>query len=170
MFGSGNPQGTIGIDNDFAAKGFENIGAWIMGRNMFCPIRGPWADYSFKGWWGDNPPYHTPVYILTHYARPSIEMEGGTIFHFVTDGIETALKMAKAGAGDKDIRLGGGTNTIRQYLNAGLVDEMHIAVSPGLLGSGENLFRDINLPELGYEGVEYVPTEKAAHVVFKKKF
>ena len=168
MLGSGTTEGTTGVDDDFAAKGFENIGAWIMGRNMFAPMRGPWEDHSWKGWWGDNPPYHTPVYILTHHAKPSIEMEGGTTFHFVTDGIEAALKMAKANANGKDIRLGGGANTIRQYLSAKLVDEMHIAVSPTLLGSGESLWRDLNLAELGYKCVEFVPSEKAAHLVFKQ--
>lgn len=169
MLGGVAQEGTTGIDDDFAAKGFENIGAWILGRNMFGPIRGPWQDHSWKGWWGNNPPYHTPVYILTHHARPSIEMEGGTTFHFVTDGIESALKMAKAGAKGKDIRLGGGAHTIRQYLSARLVDEMHIAVSPVLLGNGESLWHGINLPELGYECVEYVPSEKAAHITLKRK-
>ncbi len=168
----GETRGTTGVDNDFASKGFENIGAWIMGRNMFGPMRGHWEDNSWKGWWGDNPPYHTPVYILTHHARPSIEMEGGTTFHFVTGGIEAALEMAKEGAKGKDIRLGGGVETIRQYLREKLVDEMHIAVSPTLLGTVESLLHDINLIELGYECVEYVPSEKAAHIVFKrsKKF
>ncbi|MEW5844217.1 MAG: dihydrofolate reductase family protein [Bacteroidota bacterium] len=168
LLGGGETEGSTGVDNDFAAKGFENIGAWIMGRNMFGPMRGQWADHSWKGWWGDNPPYHTPVYILTHHARPSIEMEGGTTFHFVTEGIEAALKMAKASAKGKDIRLGGGANTIRQYLSSKLVDEMHIALSPTLLGSGESLLRDINLVELGYECVDYVPSEKAMHIVFKQ--
>jgi dihydrofolate reductase len=169
MLSGGAAGGTTGLDDDFAARGFENIGAWILGRNMFGPMRGPWEDHSWKGWWGDNPPYHTPVYVLTHYARPSIEMEGGTTFHFVSDGIEAALKMAKAGAKGKDIRLGGGAKTIRQYLSSKLVDEMHIAVSPTLLGSGESLLQDMNLPELGYECVEYVPSEKAAHFIFKMK-
>ena len=169
MLDGGETGGTTGIDDDFAARGFENIGAWIMGRNMFGPMRGPWKDHSWKGWWGDNPPYHTPVYVLTHHPRPFIEMEGGTIFHFVSDGIEAALNLAKAGAGGKDIRLGGGAKTIRQYLSSQLVDEMHIAVSPTLLGSGESLLRNINLPGLGYECVEYVPSDKAAHIVFKKR-
>lgn len=168
MLGGVKTEGSTGVDNDFAAKGFENIGAWIMGRNMFGPIRGAWEDHSWKGWWGDNPPYHTPVYVLTHHARPTIEMAGGTTFHFITDGIETALKLAKASAKGKDIRLGGGANTVRQYLSSRLVDEMHFAVSPTLLGSGENLLQGINLVELGYECVEYVPSEKAAHFVFKK--
>jgi dihydrofolate reductase len=169
MLGGGETGGTTGVDDDFAARGFENIGAWIMGRNMFGPMRGPWDDQSWKGWWGDNPPYHTPVYVLTHYARPPLEMAGGTTFHFVNDGIEAALKMAKAAAKGKDIRLGGGATTIRQYLSSKLVDEMHIAVSPTLLGSGESLLRDINLPELGYGCVAYVPSEKAAHIVLKQK-
>ncbi len=168
MLSGGAPGGTTGVDDDFAAKGFENIGAWIMGRNMFGPMRGPWKDHSWNGWWGANPPYHTPVYILTHHARPSIEMEGGTIFHFVTNGIEAALKMAKAGAREKNIRVGGGVNTIRQYLSSKLVDEMHIAVSPTLLGSGESLLNGLNLLKLGYECVDYVPSEKAAHIVFRK--
>ncbi len=167
--GGGEAAGTAGVDNDFAARGLENIGGWILGRNMFGPMRGPWEDHSWKGWWGGNPPYHCPVYILTHHARPSIEMEGGTIFHFVPDGIEAALKMAKGGARGKDIRLGGGVSTVRQYLNARLVDEMHLAVAPALLGSGENLFQGLNLPALGYEIAEYVPSEKAAHIVFRRK-
>ncbi len=161
--------GTTGVDNNFALRGFENIGAWILGRNMFAPSRGAWEDMSWKGWWGENPPYHTPVYILTHHARPSIEMNGGTTFHFVTGGIESALKQAKASAGGKDIRIGGGANTIRQYLSAKLVDEMHIAVSPTLLGSGESLMTGLNLLELGYRCAEYVPSEKAAHLVLRKK-
>jgi dihydrofolate reductase len=169
ILGGGTAEGTTGVDDDFAARGFEGIGAWILGRNMFSPTRGPWENLSWKGWWGENPPYHTPVYVLTHYARPSIEMEGGTTFHFVCDGIEAALKMARAGARGKDIRLGGGVRTIRQYVISRLVDEMHIAISPTLLGSGENLFQGINLPELGYECVEYVPSDKAAHVIFKRK-
>jgi dihydrofolate reductase len=169
MLGGGAAGGTTGVDDDFAARGFEGIGAWIMGRNMFGPMRGPWEDHSWKGWWGDNPPYHTPVYVLTQHARPSVEMEGGTTFHFVSDGIDAALTMAKVEAKGKDIRLGGGARTIRQYLSAKLVDEMHIALSPALLGSGESLWRDINLPELGFECVEYVPSEKAAHMVFKKR-
>lgn len=163
------PEGTTGTDNDFALKGFQNIGAWILGRNMFAPTRGPWEDLSWKGWWGETPPYHCPVYILTHHARPSIEMKGGTTFHFVTDGIESALKQAKAGANGKDIRIGGGANTIRQYLNAKLIDEMHIAVSPTLLGSGESLFSGLNLVTLGYRCTQFVPTQKAAHLVIEKQ-
>ncbi|MCB1194191.1 MAG: dihydrofolate reductase [Leptospiraceae bacterium] len=167
MMGEGDLEGTTGIDNDYATGGFENIGAWILGRNMFSPFRGNWEDHPFNGWWGENPPYHTPVYVLTHHARPSLEMKGGTIFHFVTDGIEVALKLAKEGAKGKDIRVGGGVNTIRQYLNAKLLDEIHIAVAPTFLGEGENLFQGINLPKLGYECVEYAPSEKAVHIVLK---
>jgi len=165
--GGGTTGGTTGVDEDFAARGIENIGAWILGRNMFGPVRGPWADHSWKGWWGDNPPYHTPVYVLTHHARPPLEMKGGTTFHFVTDGILAALEQAKAGARGKDIRLGGGASTIRQFLSAGLVDEMHIAVSPALLGSGESVFHGMNLLELGYACTRYAPSEKAAHFVFR---
>jgi dihydrofolate reductase len=168
MTGAVAAEGTTGLDDDFAAKGSENIGAWIMGRNMFGPMRGRWDDLSWKGWWGANPPYHSPVYVLTHHARPSIEMEGGTTFHFVGDGIEAALKMAKAGANGKDIRLGGGVDTVRQYLRAQLIDELHLAVAPTLLGSGESVLRDMNLPLLGYECVEYVPSEKVAHIILRR--
>lgn len=164
----GNDGGTTGIDNDFAARGFANIGAWIMGRNMFGPIRGPWPDEEWKGWWGDNPPYHVPVFVLTSHARDSIEMEGGTTFHFVTEGIHVALERALESAQGKDVRIGGGANTIRQYLNAGLVDEMHIAISPVLLGSGESLFSGIDMVSLGYKCTDYVPTEKATHLVIGK--
>src|SRR2546430_10526255 len=132
----GEDGGTTGIEEEFAVRGFQNIGAWILGRNMFGPIRGDWPDDQWKGWWGDNPPYHVPVFVLTHHARPSITMKGGTTFHFVTDGIEAALKRATEAAGGKDIRLGGGVATIREYLNAGLIDEMHLAISPVLLGAG----------------------------------
>ncbi len=166
---SGKDVGTTGIDDDFAAKGFENVGAWIMGRNMFGPVRGPWPDESWTGWWGDNPPYHVPVFVLTHHARPSVEMEGGTVFHFVTDGIEAALARAAEAAGSRDVRLGGGAATIRQYLNARLIDEMHVAVAPILLGGGEPLFAGIDLPALGYEVTEHVPTHDATHVVLSKR-
>lgn len=168
MLGSNQKEGTTGIDNDFAARGFENIGAWIIGRNMFGPVRGPWQDDSWKGWWGDNPPYHTPVYVLTHHTRPSIEMEGGTIFHFVTDGIHSALKQAMESAKGKDIRLGGGVSTVKQYLCEKLVDELHLAVSPVLMGSGENLFSSIDLVSLGYKCVNSVSSENALHVILKK--
>jgi dihydrofolate reductase len=165
---SGKSEGTTGPDNDFAARGFENAGAWILGRNMFGPVRGEWPDDSWKGWWGDNPPYHTDVFVLTHHARKPIEMEGGTTFHFVTDGIQSALDKAKAAAKGKDVRLGGGSAAIRQYLQAGLVDEMHIAVSPVLLGSGEHLLNGINLLALGFARTEYVHTASAAHYVLTK--
>ena len=166
MFGSGD--GTIGIDDDFAARGFEGIGAWILGRNMFGPLRGPWADDQWKGWWGDNPPYHTPVFVLTHHARPPIEMAGGTIFHFVTDGIHAALQRAQQAAGALDVRLGGGPATIRQYLQAGLVDTMHLAISPALLGSGESLLADLDLVRLGYRCSEHTSSAAAMHVVLTK--
>lgn len=164
----GNGTGTTGIDNDFAARGFSNIGAWILGRNMFGPIRGPWPDDRWKGWWGDNPPYHTHVFVLTHHARETITMEGGTTFHFITDGIYTALDRAKEAANRLDVRLGGGVATIQQYLRARLIDELHIAITPIVLGSGEKLFSDINLLALGYQCVEHVATNKATHVVLKK--
>jgi len=165
----GQEGGTTGVDNDFAERGFDNVGAWILGRNMFGPVRGPWPDDSWKGWWGDNPPYHGPVFVLTHHARAPIAMEGGTTFHFVTDGIEAALKRANEAAGVRDIRLGGGVATIRQYLLAGLVDEMHLALSPVILGSGEHLLSGLDLAKLGYEVTEHVPTEAATHVVLTKR-
>lgn len=164
----GNEGGATGVDDDFAARGFDNIGAWIMGRNMFGPVRGAWPDDTWKGWWGDNPPYHTQVFVLTHHARPSITMEGGTVFHFVTDDIHAALQRATEAAGGRDIRLGGGVDTVRQYLRAGLVDELHLAISPVLLGAGENLLAGIDMPKLGYKVTEYVPTSNAAHVVLTK--
>ena len=161
-------QGETGTDNDYASRGFENIGAWIMGRNMFGPIRGNWPDDNWKGWWGKNPPYHCPVYVLTKYPRESIVMDGGTTFHFVTEGIEAALEQAKRSANGKDVRLGGGVNTIRQFLTANLIDEMHIAVSPIILGSGERLFENIDLIRLGYKCIEKTLTEKAMHVILAK--
>ncbi len=160
--------GTTGVDDDFDARSYENLGAWIIGRNMLGPIRGAWPNDEWKGWWGSNPPFHVPVFVLTHYARPSIEMEGDTTFHFVTDGIESALKRAKEAAQGKDIRLGGGVATIREYLRAGLVDEMHLAVTPTLMGVGENLLKDIDLTKLGYQCVEYAASPDAAHVVIRK--
>lgn len=169
MLGSPGEEGSTGIDNDFALKGFENIGAEIMGRNMFGPQRGPWEDHSWKGWWGDNPPYHTPVFVLTNHPRPSIEMEGGTTFHFVDEGIEAALRMAKEASNGKDIRLGGGVQTVRQYLSAKLIDEMHFAISPTILGSGESLWTGLDLNELGYEVKQSVPSEKVMHVVIGRK-
>lgn len=164
----GNEGGTTDINDDFAARGFRNVGAWIMGRNMFGPVRGPWPDGSWKGWWGDEPPYHRPVFVLSHYPRDSIEMQGGTVFHFVTQGIHEVLRRARAAAGAQDVRLGGGVATIQQFLREGLIDSMHLAISPVLLGSGEKLFTDVNLVQLGYECVEHVPTANAAHVVLKK--
>jgi dihydrofolate reductase len=163
----GKDEGTTGPDDDFAARGFANIGAWILGRNMFGPVRGPWPDDSWKGWWGDEPPYHCQVFVLTQHARAPIEMKGGTVFHFVTDGIEAALQRAREASGGKDIRLGGGVATVKQYLRARLVDELHIAMAPTLLGAGENLFADINLVELGYKRAEHVPTPNAMHIVFR---
>jgi dihydrofolate reductase len=165
----GKDAGTTGIDEDFAARGFRNIGSSILGRNMFGPIRGPWPDGNWKGWWGNDPPYHTPVFVLTHHPRESITMAGGTTFHFVTDGIIGALERAKDAAHGLDVRLGGGVSTIRQYLRAGLVDEMHIAISPILLGAGEPLLSGIDMPSLGYEVAEHVSSPHATHVVFKKK-
>ena len=160
---------TEGADNAFAEQSFENIGAWIMGRNMFGPIRGPWPDDAWKGWWGPNPPYHVPVYILTHYERAPIEMEGGTTFHFITGGIASALEKAKQAANGKDIRIGGGVSTIRQFLQAGLIDEMHIVISPRFLGSGEHLFSGIDLPKLGFTDTQVTFGEKGIHIVTKKK-
>jgi dihydrofolate reductase len=157
--------GTTGADDDFAARSFENLGAWIMGRNMFGPVRGPWADEDWKGWWGANPPYHVPVFVLTHHPRRPLEMEGGTIFHFVTDGIEAALYHARAAAQGKDVRIGGGTTTIRQYLEARLIDEMHLAISPLLLGCGEPLFAGIDFTAFGYRVTEHVATGAAMHLV-----
>lgn len=161
--------GTTGLDDDFAARGFSNIGVWIMGRNMFGPIRGPWPDETWKGWWGDDPPYHTPVFVLTHHPRKSFTMGGDTTFHFVTDGIREALKRAREAAQGRDIRLGGGVATIRQYLRAGLIDELHLTISPVLLGSGEHLFTGIDLLKLAYQCTEHVATPNATHVVLTKK-
>ncbi len=165
----GESGGTTGIDNEIAAQSFENVGAWILGRNMFGPVRGPWRDDSWKGWWGDNPPYHTPVFVLTHHARSPLTMEGGTTFHFVTDGLESALKQAKDAANGKDVRIGGGVSIIRQYMAAGQIDEMHLAMSPVLLGEGENLFSGINLAQLGFKPPRVVPGENATHVFIEKR-
>jgi len=164
----GGEGGETGVDDDFAARGFRNVGAWILGRNMFGPVRGPWPDDQWKGWWGDNPPYHVPVFVLTHHAREPIPMAGGTTFHFVTDGIHRALERARDAAKGLDVRVGGGVATIRQYLRAGLIDEMHIALSPVFLGSGESLFAGIDMPALGYRCVEHVGTQRATHIVLKK--
>ncbi|HEU4787673.1 MAG TPA: dihydrofolate reductase family protein [Gemmatimonadaceae bacterium] len=167
MYGDGAGEG--GVDDEFVARGFEGIGAWILGRNMFGPVRGPWPDDSWKGWWGDDPPYHAPVFVLTHHARAPLEMEGGTTFYFITTGIRDALARAKESAGGKDVRLGGGVSTIRQYLRERLVDELHIAITPVLLGSGEHLMGGIDLPSLGYACAEYVPSKKATHVVLRRQ-
>ena len=166
---TGRPGGGTGTDEDFAARGFANIGAWILGRNMFGPVRGPWPDHSWRGWWGEEPPYHCQVFVLTHYARPPLEMAGGTTFHFVTDGIHSALARATAAAGAQDVRLGGGAATIRQYLAAGLVDEMHLALAPALLGAGENLWTGLDLPALGYRCTGCVPGEKATHLTVARR-
>jgi len=165
----GKDGGTTGIDDDFAARGFENIGAWILGRNMFGPIRGPWSDESWKGWWGQNPPYHTPVFVLTHYSRAPISMAGGTTFHFVTDGIHAAVDRASAAANGKDIRIGGGVATIQQFLRAGLIDYLHLTISPILLGSGEQLFANIDMLKLGYQCDEHVSTPNATHLVVARR-
>ena len=162
-------EGEDGTDNAMAAKGFAGIGAWILGRNMFGPIRGPWPDESWRGWWGEEPPYHTPVFVLTHHAREPITMNGGTVFHFVTDGIEEALRRAREAAGELDIQVGGGASTVRRYLQARLIDEMHVAIAPILLGSGEPLFVGMDLPALGYAGTEHVTTPAATHVVLARK-
>jgi dihydrofolate reductase len=164
----GKEEGETGIDEDMAQRGFKNVGAWILGRNMFGPVRGAWPDDAWKGWWGDNPPYHTPVFVLTHHPRKSIVMEGGTTFHFVSDGIHAALDQAMAAAKGKDVRIGGGVTTIQQYLRAGLVDEMHLAISPVVLGAGENLFAGIDLAKLGYRCTEHAATPKASHAIITK--
>jgi dihydrofolate reductase len=167
MYGDGG--GETGVDNDMAELGFAGIGAWILGRNMFGPIRGPWPDQSWKGWWGDEPPYHAPVFVLTHHARPPLTMAGGTEFRFVTDGIHAALEQAKAAAGSRDVRIGGGVSTIRQYLQARLIDELHLAVGPVLLGQGEPLFRDLDLPTLEYECTQFTMGARAMHVMLRKR-
>lgn len=160
--------GETGIDNDFAAKSMTGNGAWILGRNMFGPIRGPWPDNEWKGWWGEEPPYHVPTFVLTHHSRETLEMEGGTTFQFVTDGIHAALERAREAAGEKDIRIGGGPSTIRQYLEAGLIDEMHVAVRPVLLGAGEPLFHGLDMRQLGYKVTAMTPGERAVHMIIKK--
>ena len=166
---SGNTDGESGVDDDFAARSFQNVGAWILGRNMFGPVRGAWPDESWRGWWGENPPYHTPVFVLTHHPRRPLTMQGDTTFHFVTDGIESALRQAREAAAGQDVRLGGGASTIRQYLQARLIDELHVAISPVILGSGEALFSGIDLLKLGYRRTEHVPTARATHVVLTRQ-
>ncbi|MEO7934128.1 MAG: dihydrofolate reductase family protein [Chthoniobacterales bacterium] len=164
----GKDDGEKGIDDDFAARGFHNVGAWILGRNMFGPVRGPWPDESWRGWWGENPVYHTQVFVLTHYPRPPLVMEGGTTFHFVTDGIRAAWERAREAADGKDVRIGGGAATIRQYLQERLIDELHIAIAPVVLGAGERLFEGINLAELGYTCTQHVASERASHIVLTR--
>lgn len=166
---SSSPSGTAGIDDEFARRSFDNVGAWIMGRNMYGPVRGGWPDDSWRGWWGENPPFHVPVFVLTHHPRDPVEMEGGTTFHFVTDGIEAALERAREAAGGKDVRIGGGAATIREYLRARLIDEMHIAIAPILLGGGESLFAGVDMPELGYAVTEHVPGDGVTHLIITRK-
>jgi dihydrofolate reductase len=165
---SGSTAGTTGVDDDFAARGFANLGGWIMGRNMFGPIRGPWPNHDWTGWWGDDPLYHVPVFVLTHHPRPPVTMNGGTTFHFVAGEPADVLARARQVAGGKDVRLGGGVATLRAYLKAGLVDEMHVAIAPVLLGSGEHLWSRLDLPAAGYTCSEHVTTEKATHVVLSR--
>ncbi|MFI5348852.1 MAG: dihydrofolate reductase family protein [Elusimicrobiota bacterium] len=165
----GGTAGETGVDNRMAEQGFKDVGAWILGRNMFGPVRGPWLDDSWKGWWGDEPPYHVPVFVLTHHPRKPLKMAGGTEFRFVTEGIHEALKQAKAAAGARDVRLGGGVATVRQYLKERLIDELHLAVRPIVLGSGENLWSGLDARALGYECVEQVAGERATHVVLRKR-
>lgn len=164
----GASDGETGTDDDFARRAMAGFGAFILGRNMFGPVRGEWPDEQWKGWWGDNPPYHAPTFVLTHHARPSVEMKGGTTFHFVTDGIEAALQRAREVADGKDIKIGGGVSTARQYIRAGHVDEIHLAVAPVVLGQGEALFDGIDLHALGYRTVEHVPTARATHIVLAR--
>ena len=165
----GDGDGETGVDDQMAARGFQGIGAWIMGRNMFGPVRGPWPDENWKGWWGDEPPYHVPTFVLTHHARAPIIMNGGTVFHFVTDGIHAALEQARAAAGEKDVRIGGGVSTIRQFLQARLIDELHLVVRPQLIGKGESLFADIDMPALGYHCSAFTHGERALHVAIEKQ-
>ena len=163
-------DGETGVDDTMAAKGFAGVGAWILGRNMFGPIRGPWPDEGWKGWWGEEPPYHAPVFVLTHHARPPLAMKGGTTFHFVTEGIHAALTQAREAANGLDVRIGGGAATIRQYLREGLVDELHLVIAPTLLGAGEPLFAGLDMRALGYECVDHVAGERAAaHVTLRKR-
>ena len=164
----GKEGGSEGVDDDYARRSMDGFGAFILGRNMFGPVRGEWPDESWKGWWGDNPPYHAPTFILTHYARDPIVMEGGTTFYFVTDGIEAALEQARAAAGDRDVKIGGGVSTVRQYLQAGLIDELHFAFSPVMLGKGEAMFAGIDLPALGFSVTETATTDLATHIVLSR--
>jgi dihydrofolate reductase len=165
----GGDDGETGVDNGMAERGFDGIGAWILGRNMFGPIRGQWSDESWRGWWGEEPPYHTPVFVLTHHVRSPLKMVGGTVFHFVTDGIHTALERAMEAAGGGDVRVGGGVATVRQYLQAGLIDDLHLAISPVLLGAGEHLWNALDMHALGYECTEQIAGERANHVFLRKR-
>ena len=165
----GESGGGQGVDNQMAERAFENVGAWILGRNMFGPVRGPWPDESWKGWWGDEPPYHVPVFVLTHHVRKPLAMQGGTTFYFVTDGAESALKRAREAAAGKDVRIGGGVSTIRQYLVAGQIDEIHLAMAPMLMGEGEHLFAGINLQQLGFRVAQSVAGENATHILIEKR-
>jgi dihydrofolate reductase len=164
----GQEGGSMDVDDEFAARSMENFGAFILGRNMFGPVRGPWPDSSWRGWWGDNPPYHAPTFVLTHYERATLVMEGGTTFHFVTGGIEEALRLAKQAAGGKDVRIGGGVSTVRQYLQAGLIDSLHFALAPVVLGKGEALFTGLDLPGLGYSVTGHKASEHATHFVLER--
>jgi dihydrofolate reductase len=165
----GQEGGSTGVDDDWARRAMENVGAWILGRNMFGPVRGPWPDDSWKGWWGDEPPYHVPVFVLTHHPRKSVEMKGGTVFHFVTGGIQSALQQAREAAKDKDVRIGGGVATVQQYLRARLIDELHLVFRPVLMGAGENLFAGIDMATLAYRCTRQVSTEHAMHVTVTKQ-
>lgn len=164
----GKDGGLVGVDNDYAARSMEGFGAFILGRNMFGPIRGDWPDSEWKGWWGDNPPFHAPTFVLTHYPRDPVEMTGGTVFHFVTDGIGAALDRARAAAGGRNVKIGGGVSTVRQYLQAGLVDEMHLAISPVVFGQGEAMFAGLDLPALGFGVIEHAATDSATHIVLAR--
>lgn len=169
MHQGGDAVGETGVDNQMAEKAFENVGAWILGRNMFGPVRGPWPDDSWKGWWGEEPPYHTQVFVLTHHAREPLHMKGGTVFHFVTDGIHAALDQARSAANGRDVRVGGGVSTVRQYLRAGLIDDMHLALRPILLGAGENLWAGMDMRSLGYECADQVAGERANHIIVSRR-
>jgi dihydrofolate reductase len=165
---TGQPGGTQDVDDAYAARSMDGFGAFILGRNMFGPVRGAWPDESWQGWWGDEPPYHAPTFVLTHHPRAPIEMQGGTTFHFVTEGIEAALEQARAAAGTRDVKIAGGVSTVRQYLQAGLVDELHFAISPVVLGRGEAMFAGLDLPALGFRVTEHMATPLATHVVLAR--
>lgn len=165
----GNEGGETGLDDEFAARGFHNVGAWILGRNMFGPVRGPWPDERWRGWWGENPVYHVPVFVLTHHPRPPLVMDGGTTFHFVTEGAAVALDRAREAAGGQDVRVGGGVDVIRQYLRQRLIDEMHLAIAPVLLGAGERFFDGLNLPALGYACARQEASARATHLILSRQ-